>query len=132
MAAFFGLVTLGFLFCLYWFFRLDALYWGGAALSMVGLLLIWKALYDLAEEFKIMPGAKRLVTRGIYSKVRHPTYIGLSLLLFGWAFVINSSVMSWIALGVTVLNAIRAYFENKTLQKKFGKKYKEYRKRTWF
>lgn len=131
-AALFSLVTAGFLFVLVWFFDAQWQYFAGAVLGLSGLAMIWRAVYDLGQEFKVMPGSARLVTSGIYSKLRHPTYIGLALLLFGWAAVVRSERMAEIALMVSVVNLVRAYMEEKRLEERFGKRYREYKKRTWF
>jgi protein-S-isoprenylcysteine O-methyltransferase Ste14 len=69
---------------------------------------------------------EKLVTQGIYSKIRHPCYSGLILIYFGFAF---ASGIIWILVPVvifavlTVLTAIR---EEDVMREKFGKEYEEY------
>lgn len=69
---------------------------------------------------------EKLVTEGIYSKIRHPGYLGLILMYFGFAF---SWGILWILVPVvvfvilTVLTAIR---EEAAMREKFGKKYEQY------
>jgi protein-S-isoprenylcysteine O-methyltransferase Ste14 len=69
---------------------------------------------------------QKLATGGIYSKIRHPGYLSLILIYFGFMFVWG---IVWILVPVlvfatlTVLTAIR---EEKAMQNKFGKDYEEY------
>ncbi len=72
---------------------------------------------------------ERLVIEGIYSKMRHPGYLGIILMHFGFAFAWG---IVWLLLPVaifilmTVLTALR---EEKMMRKIFEKEYDEYVKR---
>ena len=72
---------------------------------------------------------ERLVSGGIYSKMRHPGYLGIILMYFGFAFAWG---IVWLLLPVaifilmTVLTALR---EEEMMRKKFGKEYDEYIRR---
>jgi protein-S-isoprenylcysteine O-methyltransferase Ste14 len=73
-----------------------------------------------------------LVKTGIYSKIRHPMYIGLVLLHIGVPFIFKSfiaciSVIVWASFIATWTR-----FEDKNLEQKYGRKYIEYKQRTWF
>ncbi len=75
---------------------------------------------------------EELVSTGIYSKIRHPMYVGLILLHTGYPLIFKSfiaclSTVLWSAFIFTW-----KYFEEKNLERQFGKKYIEYRKKTWF
>jgi protein-S-isoprenylcysteine O-methyltransferase Ste14 len=71
---------------------------------------------------------EKLVTAGIYSKIRHPGYLGLILINFGIAF-------AWGFVSLVVLVTFYAYLSVETakkeefLTKKFGSEYKEYAKK---
>jgi protein-S-isoprenylcysteine O-methyltransferase Ste14 len=72
------------------------------------------------------------VTRGLYSKLRHPiyvfgslAYIGALLALLGWSGLIICLVLVLIQVG-------RARREERVLAEAFGPEYAAYRSRTWF
>ena len=71
-----------------------------------------------------------LVTHGVYTKVRHPSYTGSSLFWLGLALLLNS-ILGFIVmhLGVTLV-LIRIPFEEKMLISRFGQQYIDYMKRT--
>ena len=69
---------------------------------------------------------QKLATDGIYSKIRHPGYLGLILIYFGFMFawgIVWISVPVVIFAVLTVLTAIR---EEEMLRNKFGQEYEEY------
>jgi len=75
---------------------------------------------------------ERIVSWGIYSKIRHPCYLGLILMFFGFATawgVVWLLAPAAIFSALTVLTALR---EEKLLLEKFGEEYAEYmRKVRW-
>ena len=75
---------------------------------------------------------EELVTTGIYSKIRHPMYIGLVLMHFGYPFVFKSFVTCLST--ILWLGFILAwkYFEEKNIERRFGQKYIDYKNQTWF
>lgn len=69
---------------------------------------------------------RTLVTSGPYSKVRHPGYLGLVLIYFG--FVLGFAVV-WMlipAVIFTILTYLTAIKEEELLKERFGKEYEEY------
>jgi len=91
--------------------------------SIFGMLLIifgWKEIYKSKDE---------LVTSGLYSFIRHPQYLGILMITTVWLF-------AWPTLITTVMWPILifSYYrlakkEEKELEKRFGKKYLEYKKK---
>ena len=71
---------------------------------------------------------KKLVTSGIYSKVRHPGYLGLVLIYFGFALGFAVVWMLIPAIIFTILTYLTAIKEEKFLKERFGKEYEEYAK----
>ena len=72
---------------------------------------------------------ERLVTEGLYSKIRHPLYLGLILIYFGFAFawgIIWILAPTVIFIALTILTAIR---EEEVMRGKFGREYEEYMRR---
>jgi len=69
---------------------------------------------------------KQLATSGIYSKIRHPSYLGLILIYFGFALgcgIVWTLVPAVIFSVMTYLTAIR---EEEVLKEKFGEEYEGY------
>lgn len=104
----------------------------GVPVTIAGLTIWWSGKLALDDSFTALPKAKKLITKGIYSKFRHPIYIGWSLTLIGWGFLLESSMMILISIIITTFLIIKSYFEEKVLLKKFGRKYQEYKRKTWF
>ena len=106
-----------------------------AALS-VGLagLAVWIfGMINLGKSLSVLPGADRLVVRGIYKYFRHPIYIGIVFTILGLTVASGSAfgLASLIAV-VIPLNIVRARFEEKALLRKFGKDYEAYKAKTLF
>ena len=85
---------------------------------------MWSFSLDLRQEHK-------LVTEGVYKKVRHPMYsafwlwaIAQSLLLSNWAAGLSAFV------GFGILYFLRVGQEEEMMLKEFGKEYEEYSQRT--
>jgi protein-S-isoprenylcysteine O-methyltransferase Ste14 len=72
-----------------------------------------------------------LMTRGIYSKIRHPMYLSFILWFIGYS-VFSGSLISSIVSIVFIVNVLFwRFLEEKELEVRFPA-YSEYRKRTWF
>jgi protein-S-isoprenylcysteine O-methyltransferase Ste14 len=68
----------------------------------------------------------QLVTSGPYSKIRHPGYLGLVLIYFGFAL---GFAVVWLlipAVIFTILTYLTAIKEEGFLKERFGKEYEEY------
>lgn len=72
---------------------------------------------------------EKIVTTGIYSKIRHPGYLGLILGYFGIAFGFVNLIPIIIAATLSILLVLTALREEKYLLNKFGKEYEEYMRR---
>lgn len=100
----------------------------GVAIGVCGLvlgMLAHRALGNFDD-----PG--RLVTTGVFSKMRHPFYVGMSLVHIGFPLAMQSIL----TLASAILWILQMYFwktwEEKVLIERYGKEYKEYQKRTPF
>jgi protein-S-isoprenylcysteine O-methyltransferase Ste14 len=98
-----------------------------------GALRIWP-VFVLGHRFSglvaIQPG-HMLVTGGIYSVIRHPSYLGLLVTALGWALAFRSGVgMLLTALLIPPLVA-RIGAEERLLGAQFGDEYRAYCARTW-
>ena len=127
-----ALTTIISIFFIFRYFVNDVIYYFGVLLVVVGLTFWWLGKITLSDAFGILPAPKKLITHGIYSKFRNPIYIGLSLTVIGWSFLIRNKWVFIFAFFIVVSSVVRAYLEDKELMRKFGELYKEYKKRTWF
>lgn len=67
-----------------------------------------------------------LLTEGIYSKIRHPRYVGAFFLVLGWAFVANAPVPYIVVLSLIPVIRIIVYLEERELTRRFGSEYEKY------
>ena len=104
----------------------------GILLIVVGLVIWVLARKDMGKiTVKIIP--TKLVTTGIYSKIRHPLYLGVKLVFLGLALLLRSIIGIVLVVVVLIpLHIYRAKKEEQELIKKFGKKYLDYKKKTLF
>lgn len=103
----------------------------GLVLVIVGFGLLTLARIQLGSSFTVGAEASRLVTRGLYARIRHPVYLFSEL---GIAGAILYFERPWLLLGLLVLvpiQASRAREEEKVLEDRFGDEYRRYRERTW-
>jgi protein-S-isoprenylcysteine O-methyltransferase Ste14 len=100
-----------------------------AVLIGVGSLGSALVLWRLGKSFSILPEARRLVTRGPYSYVRHPLYTVEIITIVGTALQF-AAPWSWVIAGsVVILLWIRSHFEEQVLAESFPE-YGAYRART--
>jgi protein-S-isoprenylcysteine O-methyltransferase Ste14 len=117
----------------FWTIGGDAVRWLGVVLFAVGgALRLWPVVV-LGNRFSglvaIQPG-HALVTTGIYSVIRHPSYLGLLVNSLGWGLAFRSGVgVLLTALLIPPLLA-RIGAEERLLSAQFGPAYDAYRGRT--
>ena len=115
-----------------WRYSVTYSYSIGAIAIGLGLIIWWIGRLTLGDAATWAPLAKRLVTQGIYSKIRHPIYLGQALCAIGWVLIFESMLVRVIGLVIILITIIRAVLEERVLTKRFGKQYLEYKKRTLF
>ncbi len=109
-------------------------YWGmyiGFALNLIGALFIiygWKQIHQ--QYWSKEEGKGKLVTRGIYTYVRHPQYTGFILMTLGllvhWATL--PLLIMWPILVVVYYRLAKR--EEREMEREFGSQYIEYKKKT--
>jgi protein-S-isoprenylcysteine O-methyltransferase Ste14 len=104
----------------------------GACLIVCALALWFTAQVQLGDSFSVKPEARKLVTRGIYSRIRNPIYVASVVLFLGIG--LYSTIYWWLALMAIAipLQIVRARREAKVLEERFGEEYRLYRAKTWF
>jgi protein-S-isoprenylcysteine O-methyltransferase Ste14 len=112
----------------------DAIRWSGIVLfSAGGALRLWP-VFILGRRFSGLVAIQpehTLVTTGIYSRIRNPSYLGLLIATLGWALAFRSGVgVMLTALMIPPLVA-RMHAEEKLLRAHFGSEYEAYIARTW-
>ena len=104
----------------------------GAVIAGIALPLFVLARWQLGSSFSVKAKASRLVTTGLYSRIRNPIY------LFGGLFVVGLSLFlsPWGPLGVALvivpMQVVRARREERVLAEAFGQEYERYKSKTWF
>jgi protein-S-isoprenylcysteine O-methyltransferase Ste14 len=106
----------------------------GLVLNITGLIIWWSAKITLGENWDAgygKPQIKKLVTNGVYSKIRHPLYWGINLTLLGMTLIYSKNWFVLTSLVIVIYFFSRMSIEDKYLLKKLGKKYEKYKKKTW-
>lgn len=107
-------------------------HWIGLALTLSSLPLWALARYQLGGSFTGRAEVRRLVTHGLYSRIRNPIYLfgeiaSVGLIVFLGAWILLLSLL------VTVpMQVWRARTEARMLEAGFGEEYLAYRRQTWF
>ena len=117
-----------------WTVNGDAVRYLGLALFVAGGVLRVGAVFVLGRRFSGLVAIQEgheLVTGGLYRVIRHPSYLGLLLGLFGWDLVFRSGVGLLVSLLLLPPLVARMNSEEALLESEFGERYADYRRRTW-
>jgi protein-S-isoprenylcysteine O-methyltransferase Ste14 len=107
--------------------------WIGVALFAIGCVVRLWPVAVLGKRFSGLVAIQKdhaLQTTGIYSVIRHPSYLGLLITLLGWALAFRSVI--GILIGALLVPALvgRMNAEEALLRSQFGTEYDAYRART--
>ena len=106
----------------------------GSTLALAGAALVLRSRTELGAAWSLVPDANQgtgLVTTGPYRIVRHPIYLGLTLLAMGEALAFGSwPALVVVLFGIVPTFAWRARAEEKLLSRTFGQRFADYRRRT--
>ncbi len=111
----------------------DTLRWIGVVVCFAGGALRLWPVFVLGNRFSglvaIQPG-HTLVTEGIYSKIRNPSYLGMIITSLGWGLAFRSGIGVVLAAMLLVPLVGRMNAEEKLLREHFGSAYEAYFART--
>jgi protein-S-isoprenylcysteine O-methyltransferase Ste14 len=96
------------------------------------LALLVLARIELGGSFSVLPEARKLVTQGLYSRIRNPIYVFGTMLITGVFLFINKPSALLLFVVIIPLQIYRARQEQKILEARFGDEYQQYKSRTWF
>jgi protein-S-isoprenylcysteine O-methyltransferase Ste14 len=106
----------------------------GVICFVIGLWLFYRSHADLGTNWSLTLEVReqhRLITRGVYHRIRHPMYSALVLYSVGQALVIPNWVAGPANLSaLAVLLALRMRAEERMMADEFGVEYAEYSART--
>jgi protein-S-isoprenylcysteine O-methyltransferase Ste14 len=103
----------------------------GAAIVIPSFVLLLIARIQLGGAFSIKAKAQKLVTAGLYSRIRNPIYVFGGLFVAGFFLYLGPI---WLLLFIVLIpvQIARARQEEKVLAEKFGEDYQRYKAKTWF
>jgi protein-S-isoprenylcysteine O-methyltransferase Ste14 len=112
----------------------DTVRYLGLAFFVIGCVLRLAPVFVLGRRFSGLVAIQEgheLVTGGLYRVIRHPSYLGLLLGLFGWALVFRSALGVLVSLLLVPPLVARMNSEEALLESEFGSQYADYCRRTW-
>ena len=111
--------------------------WGiiiGVILLGLGFYVLIQALKALSvrrafgKEIYQIKTKSNLITHGIYAHVRNPLYLGVTIQLFGWFFILLFTFLLIMLFFFMLLFFLVARWEEKELSERFGEEYLTYKK----
>ena len=109
-------------------------FYAGLALMAAGLVFRAYAIQQLGRYFTpevtVQPG-QRVVDRGLYRYLRHPSYTGTFITILGYGLALTNGLSLVIMLALPGLAyAYRMRVEEAALRAAFGEEYRDYMRRT--
>ena len=106
----------------------------GAVLAFLGVWIFYLSHRDLGRQWSFsleIRESHKLITKGIYARVRHPMYSSLFLMAVSqWLLIGNWLVAPAYFITYTILYVIRIDREEVMLIEEFGQDYVDYTKKT--
>jgi protein-S-isoprenylcysteine O-methyltransferase Ste14 len=109
------------------------------ARTIVGLVilapsfLLWAlARHQLGDSFTARAEARRLVTTGLYARIRNPIYLFAECMALGIIIFLGQPLLLLVWVPAVAWQIRRSRTESRVLEDAFGDEYRRYRSRTWF
>jgi protein-S-isoprenylcysteine O-methyltransferase Ste14 len=106
----------------------------GLALAIIGFIIRWIAIIQLGKMFTVdvaIDNKHQLRTTGLYKTVRHPSYLGLMLIICGIAVCMaNTVALAVVLIPIFLALNYRINVEERALSEAFGYDYEQYKKTT--
>lgn len=109
--------------------------WVAVIFVMVGIILVGSGVNSFrAADTTVDPlhpdRSSALVTTGLYALSRNPMYLGMAMILAGWSFFLGAwAAFLALPLFVLYMNRFQIAGEEKFLEERFGKAFRDYRAR---
>lgn len=100
----------------------------GLLVFVIGTILAIGALIQLRGVENI----QRLVTGGLFKRIRHPMYLGFICWFLGWSVAHDAGASLLLGLVGTASVVWWRHLEERRLEAQFGSAYQQYRRATWF
>jgi protein-S-isoprenylcysteine O-methyltransferase Ste14 len=108
-------------------------YWiAGIALAAIAFPLWVAARIQLGSAFSFRAEARRLVTTGLYARIRHPVYLFGTTAALSAFLALQVWPVFWAMVVLGGVTFLRIRKEDRVLRQAFGQHYEDYRRRTWF
>jgi len=104
----------------------------GGVMAAAGVVLLIVARLQLGSAFSVQAKAKKLVTTGLYSRIRNPIYVFSAMFLVGIVIVLERWLLLLPIAALVPLQVVRARREARVLAAAFGEEYARYKAGTWF
>ncbi len=106
----------------------------GLLIMLIGIVIRWTSIIQLSSAFTVdvaIVKDHKLKTDGVYRYVRHPSYLGLLLIMVGFAVCMNS-ILSFFIVVIPILMTLlyRIYVEERILMSEFEDFYIDYKCKT--
>lgn len=114
------------------FFLPNYLIYSSIGLIVLGLIVLIAAKVAMGRvTVNIRP--EKFISSGIYSKIRHPIYLGIKMIFLGLALAFTSLLgLFFVIVILFPYHIYRAIREEKEMNIEFPSRYFNYKKRTWF
>jgi protein-S-isoprenylcysteine O-methyltransferase Ste14 len=103
----------------------------GAVITLASFSLIVVARIQLGRSFSVRAKATRLVTTGLYARIRNPIYTFGCFFFLGLAMFIPAWWLLLLLILVIPMQIVRSRREAAVLEATFGEEYRRYRRQTW-
>jgi protein-S-isoprenylcysteine O-methyltransferase Ste14 len=103
----------------------------GAVITLASFSLIVVARVHLGRSFSVRAKATRLVTTGLYARIRNPIYTFGCFFFLGLAMFIPAWWLLLLLILVIPMQIVRSRREAAVLEATFGEEYRRYRRQTW-